>query len=83
MNRVFKILDSDLRSLSLRWRAILEELGNLQIVQINANKYALSKHGFNSSTANELLSIDSRAVYISFYSKVLWCAQDVVLMVRF
>lgn len=53
---------------------------NLQVAQINANQYAISARGFNSSTANKLLVlIDGRTVYTPLYSGVFWDVQDVLL----
>lgn len=54
---------------------------NLQVARINANQYATSARGFNSSTANKLLvMIDGRTVYTPLYSGVFWDAQNTVLM---
>ncbi|MES2049616.1 MAG: TonB-dependent receptor [Pseudomonadota bacterium] len=65
-------------------RSIPEALAlapNLLVAQINANQYAISARGFNSSTANKLLvMIDGRTVYTPLYSGVFWDAQDVVLL---
>ncbi len=54
---------------------------NLQVAQINANQYAISARGFNSSTANKLLvMIDGRTVYTPLYSGVFWDAQNTMLL---
>ena len=53
---------------------------NLLVAQINANQYAISSRGMNSSTANKLqVLIDGRIVYTPLYSGVFWDAQDVML----
>lgn len=53
---------------------------NLQVARINANSYAISARGFNSSTANKLLvMIDGRTIYTPLYSGVFWDVQDVLL----
>jgi iron complex outermembrane receptor protein len=53
---------------------------NLQVARVNANSYAISARGFNSTTANKLLVlIDGRAVYTPLFSGVFWDAQDTFL----
>jgi iron complex outermembrane recepter protein len=53
---------------------------NLEVARVNANSYAISARGFNSTTANKLLVlIDGRAVYTPLFSGVFWDAQDVML----
>ena len=54
---------------------------NLQVAQIDAQQYAISARGFNSSIANKLLvMIDGRTVYTPLYSGVFWDAQNTALM---
>lgn len=53
---------------------------NLQVARVNADGYAISARGFNSTTANKLqVLIDGRVVYTPLYSGVFWDVQDVVL----
>ncbi|SFU28564.1 TonB-dependent receptor plug domain-containing protein [Pseudoduganella namucuonensis] len=53
---------------------------NLQVARIDAQRYAISARGFNSSTANKLLvMIDGRTVYTPLYSGVFWDAQATML----
>lgn len=54
---------------------------HLQVAQINANQYAISARGFNSSTANKLLVLmDGRTIYTPLYSGVFWDANDTLLL---
>ncbi|HEX7385101.1 MAG TPA: TonB-dependent receptor, partial [Burkholderiaceae bacterium] len=53
---------------------------NLDVVQADANQYAISARGFNNVLANKLLvMIDGRPVYSPLFSGVLWEAQTVML----
>jgi len=53
---------------------------NLQVARTNANSYAITARGFNSSSANKLLvMIDGRSIYTPLHAGVFWDAQDVVL----
>lgn len=53
---------------------------NLQVARVNADSYAISARGFNSTTANKLqVLIDGRIVYTPLYSGVFWDVQDVML----
>ena len=53
---------------------------NLQVARVDAQQYAISARGFNSTTANKLLVlIDGRTVYTPLFSGVFWDAQDVFL----
>jgi iron complex outermembrane receptor protein len=68
------------RSGATRLPEALRLAPNLQVAQANANTYAISARGFNSTTANKLLVlIDGRAVYTPLFSGVFWDAQDVPL----
>jgi iron complex outermembrane receptor protein len=52
---------------------------NLEVAQINANQYAISARGFNSSLADKLLVlIDGRIVYSPLYAGVYWDVQYVL-----
>lgn len=52
----------------------------LDVARADANQYAISARGFDSTTANHLLvMIDGRTVYTPLYSGVFWEAQDVML----
>ncbi|HEX2199005.1 MAG TPA: TonB-dependent receptor plug domain-containing protein, partial [Burkholderiales bacterium] len=53
---------------------------NLQVAQPDANQYAITARGFNSTLANKLLVlIDGRTVYSPLFSGTFWEAQDVLL----
>jgi iron complex outermembrane recepter protein len=53
---------------------------NLQFARVNAQTYAISARGFNSTVSNKLLVlIDGRTVYTPLFSGVFWDAQDVLL----
>jgi iron complex outermembrane recepter protein len=54
---------------------------NLEVAQIDAQRYAVSARGFNSyETSNKLLVlIDGRSVYTPLYSGVFWDQQHVPL----
>jgi iron complex outermembrane receptor protein len=53
---------------------------NLQVAQIDSNRWAISARGFNSATANKLLVlIDGRSVYTPLFSGVFWDVQHVML----
>ncbi len=78
---VYVITNSDLRRSGASSLAEALRLApNLHVAQINAQGYAISARGFNSSTANKLLVlIDGRTVYTPLYSGVFWDAQDLML----
>lgn len=58
---------------------ILRLAPNLQVARVDANQYAISARGFNSTTANKLLVlIDGRSVYTPLYSGVFWDVQGVL-----
>ena len=53
---------------------------NLQVARVDANQYAITARGFNSTIANKLLIlIDGRAVYTPLFSGTFWDVQDVLL----
>jgi iron complex outermembrane receptor protein len=53
---------------------------NLDVARADANQYAISARGFNSTLANKMLVlIDGRTVYSPLFSGVFWEAQDVML----
>lgn len=59
---------------------VLRLAPNLQVARIDAQNYAISARGFNSSTANKLqVLIDGRIIYTPLYSGVFWDSQTVVL----
>jgi iron complex outermembrane receptor protein len=77
---VYVITNEDIRrSGQTSLPEILRLAPNLEVAQINANSYAISARGFNSSTANKLLVlIDGRSVYTPLFSGVFWDMQDVM-----
>src|SRR4051812_15874267 len=77
---IFVITNEDIRrSGQTSLPEILRLAPNLEVAQINANSYAISARGFNSSTANKLLVlIDGRSVYTPLFSGVFWDMQDVL-----
>jgi iron complex outermembrane receptor protein len=53
---------------------------NLQVAQIDSNRWAISARGFNAPTANKLLVlIDGRSVYTPLFAGVFWDVQHVML----
>lgn len=59
---------------------VLRLAPNLDVARADANQYAISARGFNSTLANKMLVlIDGRTVYSPLFSGVFWEAQDVVL----
>lgn len=53
---------------------------NLDVARADANQYAISARGFNSTLANKLLVlIDGRTVYTPLFSGTFWEAVDVML----
>jgi iron complex outermembrane receptor protein len=53
---------------------------NLQVARADANQYAITARGYNSTLANKMLvMIDGRTVYSPLFSGVFWEAQNVVL----
>lgn len=53
---------------------------NLQVARIDAQTYAISARGSNSSTSNKLqVLIDGRIAYTPLYSGVFWDSADVML----
>lgn len=52
----------------------------VQVAQVNANSWAISVRGFNSTISDKLLVlIDGRQVYDALYSGVYWDIQDTML----
>jgi iron complex outermembrane receptor protein len=52
----------------------------VQVARLNADRWAVSIRGFNSSSANKLLVlIDGRSVYDPLFSGTFWQSQDVML----
>jgi iron complex outermembrane receptor protein len=60
---------------------ILRLARNLEVAQIDAQRYAISARGFNSYEASNklLVLIDGRSVYTPLYSGVFWDQQHVPL----
>jgi iron complex outermembrane receptor protein len=54
---------------------------NLEVAQIDSQRYAISARGFNSFAASNklLVLIDGRSVYTPLYSGVFWDQQHVIL----
>ncbi|CAN5547476.1 N/A [soil metagenome] len=78
---VFVISAEDIRrSGATSLPEVLRLAPNLHVARADANQYAISARGFNSTTANKMLVIiDGRTVYSPLFSGVFWDAQDVVL----
>ncbi len=78
---VFVITAQDIaRSGATSLPEVLRLAPHLQVARIDANSYAISARGFNSSTANKLqVLIDGRIVYTPLFSGVFWDAQSVML----
>lgn len=78
---VFVITAEDIRrSGATTLPEVLRLAPNLEVARVNANQYAISARGFNSTTANKLqVLIDGRSVYTPLYSGVFWDVQDVML----
>ncbi len=52
----------------------------IDVARINANKWAITSRGFNSTFGNKLLVlIDGRSVYTPSFSGVYWDAQDTMM----
>lgn len=77
---VYVITSEDIRrSGATSLPEILRLAPNLQVARVDANQYAITARGFNSTTANKLqVLIDGRSVYTPLYSGVFWDAQDVM-----
>ncbi|RYF39073.1 MAG: TonB-dependent receptor, partial [Comamonadaceae bacterium] len=59
---------------------VLRLAPNLQVARADANQYAITARGFNSTLANKMLVlIDGRTVYSPLFSGVFWEAQGVML----
>lgn len=60
---------------------VLRLARNLEVAQIDAQRYAISARGFNSFEASNklLVLIDGRSVYTPLYSGVFWDQQHVLL----
>lgn len=78
---VYVITADDIRSSGATSIAeVLRLAPNLHVARADANQYAISARGFNSTTANKMLTlIDGRTVYSPLFSGVFWEAQDVML----
>lgn len=78
---VFVITASDIRrSGANTLPEALRLAPNLLVARVDANSWAISARGFNSTTANKLLVlIDGRPVYTPLYSGVFWDAQSLYM----
>jgi iron complex outermembrane recepter protein len=78
---VFVISREDIRRLgATTLPEALRLAPNLQVARVNANSWAISARGFNSTTANKMLVlIDGRPVYTPLYSGVFWDVQDLYM----
>jgi len=78
---VFVISAEDIRrSGATSLPEVLRLAPNLHVARADANQYAISARGFNSTTANKMLVlVDGRTVYSPLFSGVFWDAQDVML----
>ena len=78
---VYVITGADIRrSGALTLPEALRLAPNLQVARVDANQYAITARGFNSTIANKLLVlIDGRTVYTPLFSGTFWEVQDVML----
>ncbi len=78
---VFVISAEDIRrSGATSLPEVLRLAPNLHVARSDANQYAISARGFNSTTANKMLVlVDGRTVYSPLFSGVFWDAQAVML----
>ncbi len=78
---VFVISQDDIRRSGLRTvPELLRLVPGTQVVQINADKWAVSIRGFNQLYANKLLVlVDGRSVYNRSFSGVYWESVDLLL----
>lgn len=59
---------------------VLRLVPGMQVVRLDANKWAVSSRGFNGQFSNKLLvMIDGRSLYSSIYSGVDWARHDTIL----
>ena len=59
---------------------LLKMVPGLEVVQLDANRWAVSARGFNGQFANKLLvMIDGRSIYTPIFSGTFWDMQDLVL----
>lgn len=78
---VFVITADDIRSSgATSLPEALRLAPNLQVARADANQYAITARGFNSTTANKMLvQIDGRTIYSPLFSGVFWAVQDLML----
>lgn len=78
---VFVITAEDIRrSGATSLPEVLRLAPNLQLARADANQYAITARGFNSTTANKMLvQIDGRTIYSPLFSGVFWEVQDLML----
>jgi iron complex outermembrane receptor protein len=78
---VFVLSGEDIRrSGALSLPEALRLAPNLQVARPDANQYAISARGFNSTIANKMLVlVDGRTVYTPLFAGTFWEAQDVLL----
>jgi iron complex outermembrane receptor protein len=78
---VFVITQEDIRhSGANSIPGLLKMVPGLDVVQLDANRWAVSARGFNGQFANKLLvMIDGRSIYTPIFSGTFWDMQDLVL----
>jgi len=78
---VFVITQEDIRhSGANNIPGLLKMVPGLEVIQLDANRWAVSARGFNGQFANKLLvMIDGRSVYTPIFSGTFWDMQDLVL----
>lgn len=78
---IYVITPEDIRRSGVRSiPEALRMVPGLQVSRIDANKWAISSHGFTGRFANKLLVlIDGRSVYTPLFSGVYWDVQDTML----
>ncbi|WP_217410892.1 TonB-dependent receptor plug domain-containing protein [Marinobacterium ramblicola] len=78
---IFVISAEDIRRSGARSLPELLRLApNLQVARVDAQTYAISARGFNSTIANKLqVLIDGRIVYTPLFSGVFWDEQAIML----
>jgi iron complex outermembrane receptor protein len=78
---VFVITAEDIRrSGATRLPEALRLAPNLLVARVDADRYAISARGFNTTSANKLqVLIDGRIAYTPLFSGVFWDVQDLML----
>lgn len=78
---VYVITQEDIRrSGAVNIPELLSMVPGIEVVQINANKWAISSRGFNEEFADKLLVLmDGQSVYTPLFSGVQWDMHDTML----